>query len=169
MKRTESNTYPEQTQLLQGVLLVNYDVLEIDRDGEIVYNYAQDRLQQDAPESDVLKAIAKGTEYWVKHRKNTELDTLVVTANTVPFDADNTSINYMSSVLTIANLKMIQALAAGISAVDAYNSIYKTSISWKNANNTISNVQLETVGEALEQCMAEVGGIKTGVKYDAKI
>ena len=169
MKRTESNVYPEQTQLLQNVLLVNYDVLELDRDGEIVYNYAQDRLQKDAPELDVLKAIEKGTEYWVKYRKDNKLNTLVVTANTVPFDADNTSINYMSSVLTIANLKMIQALAAGVSAVDAYNSIYKTSISWKNANNTISNVQLETVGEALEQCMAEVGGIKTGVKYDAKI
>ena len=166
MKRTESNTYPEQTQLLQGVLLVNYDVLEIDRDGETVYNYAQDRLQQDAPESDVLKAIAKGTEYWVKHRKNTELDTLVVTTNTVPFDADNTSINYMSAVLTIANLKMIQALATGVSAAEAYDSIYKTSISWRNANNTISNVELETVGEALEECMAEVGNIKTGVKYN---
>lgn len=166
MKRTESNVYPAQTQLLQGVLLVNYDVLELDRDGAVVYNYAQDRLQQDAPESDVLKAIAKGTEYWVKHRKNTELDTLVVTANTVPFDANNTSINYMNSVLTIANFKMMQALAAGISAADAYDSIYKTLISWKNANNTISNVQLETVGEALEQCMAEVGNIKTGVKYN---
>ena len=166
MKRTESNTYPEQTQLLQGVLLVNYDVLEIDRDGEIVYNYAQDRLQQDAPESDVLKAIAKGTEYWVKHRKNTELDTLVVTTSAVPFDADNTSINYMSAVITIANLKMIQALTAGVSAVDAYDSIYKTAISWRNANNTVSSVQLETVGEALEQCMAEVGSIKTGVKYN---
>ena len=166
MKRTESNTYPPQTQLLQGVLLVNYDVQEINKNGEIMYNYAQDRLQQDAPESDVLKAIVKGTEYWEKQRKNTELDTLVVTTNTVPFDADNTSINYMSSVLTIANLKMIQALAAGISAVDAYDSIYKTSISWKNANNTISNVQLETVGEALEKCMAEVGSIKTGVKYN---
>ena len=93
MKRTESNVYPEQTQLLQGVLLVSYDVLEIDRDGEIVYNYAQDRLQQDAPESDVLRTIEKGTKYWVKYRKNTELDTLVVTANTVPFDADNISIN----------------------------------------------------------------------------
>lgn len=166
MKRTESNIYPEQTQLLQGVLLVNYDVQETVRDDTIVYNYAQDRLQQDAPESDVLKAIAKGTEYWVKYRKDNKLNTLVVTANTVPFDADNTSINYMSSVITIANLKMIQALATGVSAVDAYNSIYKTSISWKNANNTISNVQLETVGKALEQCMAEVGNIKTGVKYN---
>lgn len=166
MKRTESNTYPEQTQLLQGVLLVNYDVQEVNKNGEIMYNYAQERLQQDAPESDVLKAIEKGTEYWEKQRKNTELDTLVVTTSTVPFDADNTSINYMSAVLTIANLKMIQALASGVSTVDAYDSIYKTSISWRNANNTVSNVQLKTVGEALEQCMAEVGSIKTGVKYN---
>ena len=166
MKRTESNIYPVQTQLLQGVLLVNYDVLELDRDGEIVYNYAQDRLQQDAPESDILKAIEKGTEYWVKHRKNTELDTLVVTANTVPFDADNTSINYMSSVLTIANFKMIQSVANGADMADVYDSIYKTVIKWRNANNTVSNVELETVAEALEQCMTEVGNIKTGVKYN---
>lgn len=166
MKRTESNIYPEQTQLLQDVLLVNYDIQEVDRDGEIVYNYAQDRLQQDAPESDVLKAIAKGTEYWVKYRKNNELDTLVVTTNIVPFDANNTSINYMSSVLTIANFKMIQALASGASVADTYASIYNTVISWKNANNSISNVQLETVGKALEQCMTEVSRIKTGVKYE---
>ena len=78
MKRTESNTYPLQTQLLQGVLLVNYDVQEVNKDGEIMYNYAQDRLQIDATESDVLKAIAKGTEYWAKHRKTTALAGLVI-------------------------------------------------------------------------------------------
>ena len=161
MKRTESNVYPEQTQLLQGVLLVNYDVLELDRDGEIIYNYAQDRLQQDAPELDVLKAIEKGTEYWVKYRKNNKLNTLVVTANTVPFDADNTSINYMSSVLTIANFKMIQAVANGADMADVYDSIYKTAIEWRNANNTISNVDLETVAEALETSMIEIGSVKT--------
>lgn len=166
MKRTESNTYPAQTELLQGVLLVNYDVQEISKEGEIAYNYAQDRLQKDAPELDVLKTIEKGTEYWVKYRKDNKLNTLVVTANTVPFDADNTSINYMSSVLTIANFKMIQSVANGADMADVYDSIYKTSINWKNANNTISNVQLETVGKALEQCMAEVGNIKTGVKYN---
>ena len=161
MKRTESNVYPEQTQLLQGVLLVNYDVLELDRDGAVVYNYAQDRLQQDAPESDVLKTIAKGTEYWVKYRKDNKLNTLVITANTVPFDADNTSINYMSSVLTIANFKMIQAVANGADMADVYDSIYKTVIEWRNANNTVSSVELETVAEALETSMLEVDSVKT--------
>ena len=118
-------------------------------------------MQQDAPELDVLKAIAKGTEYWVKYRKDNKLNALVVTANTVPFDADNTSINYMSSVLTIANFKMIQAVANGANMADVYDSIYKTVIEWRNANNTISNVQLETVAEALEASMLEVGSVKT--------
>lgn len=166
MKRTESNVYPEQTQLLQGVLLVNYDVQEevrTEEDGTeyIMYNYGQSRLQKDAPESDVLKTIAKGTEYWVKYRKDTKLDTLVITANTVPFDADNTSINYMSAVLSIANFKMIQSVANGADMADVYDSIYKTVIEWKNANNTISNVELETVAEALETSMMEVGSVKT--------
>lgn len=166
MKRTESNVYPEQTQLLQGVLLVNYDVQEevrTEEDGTeyIMYNYGQSRLQKDAPESDVLKTIAKGTEYWVKYRKDTKLDTLVITANTVPFDADNASINYMSSVLSIANFKMIQSVANGADMADVYNSIYKTAIEWRNANNTVSNVELETVAEALETSMMEVGSVKT--------
>lgn len=166
MKRTESNVYPEQTQLLQGVLLVNYDVQEevrTEEDGTeyIMYNYGQSRLQKDAPESDVLKTIAKGTEYWVKYRKDTKLDTLVITANTVPFDADNTSINYMSSVLSIANFKMIQSVANGADMADVYDSIYKTVIEWRNANNTVSNVELETVAEALETSMMEVGSVKT--------
>ena len=161
MKRTESNTYPAQTELLQGVLLVNYDVQEISKKGEIAYNYAQDRLQKDALEGDVLKAIEKGTEYWVKYRKDNKLNTLVVTANTVPFDADNTSINYMSSVLTIANFKMIQSVANGANMADVYDSIYKTVIEWRNANNTVSNVELETVAEALETSMIEIGSVKT--------
>lgn len=166
MKRTESNVYPEQTQLLQGVLLVNYDVQEevrTEEDGTeyIMYNYGQSRLQKDAPESDVLKTIAKGTEYWVKYRKDTKLDTLVITANTVPFDADNTSINYMSSVLSIANFKMIQSVANGADMADVYDSIYKTAIEWRNANNTVSNVELETVAEALETSMMEIGSVKT--------
>ena len=53
----------------------------------------------------------------------------------------------------------------GADMADVYDSIYKTVIKWRNANNTVSSVELETVGEAIEQCMAEVGGIRTGVKY----
>ena len=171
MKRTESTVYPEETQLLQGVLLVNYDVQEevrTEEDGTeyTMYNYGQSRLQKDATESDIAKCIADGTEYWVKYRKDHILDTLVVTTNTVPFDADNTSINYMSSVLSVANFRMLEAMVAGTSVVDAYNAVFKTTIPWRNANNTNSNVQLETVAEALENCMTEVGTVKTNNTYN---
>ena len=164
MKRTESNVYPEQTQLLQGVLLVNYDVLEIDRDGKIVYNYAQDRLQQDAPESDVLKAIAKGTEYWNKQRKTVALDELVVEANTVAYDANGKSIGNMASVLAVASSKFNKAIAGGVAIDVAYKTVYQdTIIGWKTVDNSIALVNAEDVTTALETSMnrvAEVIGAK---------
>ena len=164
MKRTESNVYPEQTQLLQGVLLVNYDVLEIDRDGEIVYNYAQDRLQQDAPELDILKAIAKGTEYWNKQRKTVALDELVVEANTVAYDANGKSIGNMASVLAVASSKFNKAIAGGVAIDVAYKTVYQdTIIGWKTVDNSIALVNAEDVTTALETSMnrvAEVIGAK---------
>ena len=164
MKRTESNTYPEQTQLLQGVLLVNYDVLETDRDGEIVYNYAQDKLQQDAPEVDILKAIAKGTEYWNKQRKTVALDELVVEANTVAYDANGKSIGNMASVLAVASSKFNKAIAGGVAIDVAYKTVYQdTIIGWKTVDNSIALVNAEGITTALETSMnrvAEVIGAK---------
>lgn len=164
MKRTESNTYPSQTQLLQGVLLVNYDVQEVNKGGEIMYNYAQDRLQRDALESDVLKAIAKGTEYWTKYRKTEALAELVIEANTIAYDADGRSIGSMASVLSIANSKFNRAIASGTPIDVAYKAIYiDTLIGWKTADNSISMVNAETVATALETSMnrvAEVIGAK---------
>ena len=92
---------------------------------------------------------------------NILLNKLIVVSNTVPFDANNTSIGYMSSVLSIANFKFNQLVVSGTSNTDAYEVVYKTIIDWKNADNTISKVQLETVAEALELAMTEVGRIKT--------
>ena len=164
MKRTESNTYPEQTQLLQGVLLVNYDVQEIVRDDTMMYNYAQDRLQQDAPEGDVLKAIAKGTEYWAKYRKTKALAELVIEANTIAYDADGRSIGNMASVLSVASSKFNRAIASGTPIDVAYKAIYlDTLIGWKTFDNSISMVNAEDIVAALETSMlrvAEVIGAK---------
>ena len=167
MKRVESNAYPLQTESLQGVLLVNYDVQEIVKEDEnnepqVTYNYGQSRLQQDAPIGDVLKEVERGTAYWVKFRKDSALDTLkVVSADNIPFDADNTSINYMNAVLNLANFKMIKAVAEGGSIPDMYDTIYLTELPWRNADNTVSTVQLKTIAEALEKGMSSVGVIKT--------
>ena len=166
MKRTESNTYPPQTQLLQGVLLVNYDVQEISKDGEIMYNYAQDRLQIDATESDVLKAIAKGTEYWTKYRKDTALAELVVEADTIAYDADGRSIGNMASVLSVANSKFNRAIASGTPIDVAYKAIYiDTLIGWKTFDNSISMVNAEAITTALETSMYRIAEV-IGAKQD---
>lgn len=160
MKRTESNTRPEQTQLLQGVLLVNYDVQEIDRDGEIVYNYAQDRIQQDAPEELVLKTIAKGTDYWNKQRKTAALDELVIEANTVAYDANGKSIGNMASVLAVANSKFNKAIASGAAIDVAYKTVYQdTMIGWKTVDNSIAMVNAEDITIALEASMNRVAEV----------
>lgn len=166
MKRTESNTYPAQTELLQGVLLVNYDVQEISKEGEIVYNYAQDRLQKDAPEGDVLKAIAKGTEYWAKHRKTVALAELVIEANTIAYDADGRSIGNMASVLSVASSKFNRAIASGTPIDVAYKAIYlDTLIGWKTFDNSISMVNAEDIAAALETSMLRVAEV-IGAKQD---
>lgn len=160
MKRTESNVYPEQTQLLQGVLLVNYDVLELDRDGSIIFNYAQDRLQNDAPLSDVLKTIEKGTEYWSKFRKTTALDGLIIEANTIAYDADGKSIGNMASVLAVANSKFNKSIANGNPINLAYKTIYQDiKIGWKTADNIITLVNCEDITTALETSMNKVAEV----------
>ena len=166
MKRTESNTYPEQTQLLQGVLLVNYDVQEVVKDDTVMYNYAQDRLQQDAPESDVLKAIVKGTEYWAKHRKTAALAELVIEANTIAYDADGKSIGNMASVLSVASSKFNRAIASGMPIDVVYKVIYlDTLIGWKTFDNSISMVNAEDITTALETSMLRVAEV-IGAKQD---
>ena len=166
MKRTESNTYPAQTQSLQGVLLVNYDVQEVVKDDIVMYNYAQDRLQQDAPESDVIKAIKVGTEYWEKQRKNTTLAELVIEANTIAYDADGRSIGNMASVLSVASSKFNRAIASGTPIDVAYKAIYiDTLIGWKTFDNSISMVNAEDITTALETSMLRVAEV-IGAKQD---
>jgi len=123
---------------------------------EVDGKYIVDTVKEAKMETDEL-------EKEVKINKDLALGSLVVDVNTVPFDANNQSINYMSSVLAVANFKYNQAVSAGADITATYTTIYKTIIKWKNANNTVSDVQLETVAEALEASMSAVGSIKTGV------
>jgi hypothetical protein len=120
----------------------------------------------------------------LREAKDKQLAELQITANTVPFDANDQSINYMSSVLGLGLFKAMDAqykiskdlidetspryigtahamFGYCTLVVSTYETVFKTKIAWKNADNTISNVQLETVCEALEKAMREVGEIKT--------
>jgi hypothetical protein len=86
-------------------------------------------------------------------------ESLVVTANGVEFEADTLSINYMSSAVAVANFKYNQLVAGGMAVAEAYTVVYKSTIGWKNAQGDTSTVQIETIAEALELAMGQVGNI----------
>lgn len=104
----------------------------------------------------------KGT----KAKKQQAKDDIVVTANTVMYDGDIVSINYMSSVVAVANFKYNQYTSIGV-ALDpltpavltiltpdqAYTAVFKSTITWKGADNLNHTVQIESVAEALELAM----------------
>ena len=94
MRRVESNTRPEQTQLLQGKTLVNFDIQEVvkaEQDGTeyTMYSYEQRRLQKDAPQELIDKTIADELPVVLKARLEKELAALAVTtSNGNTFDAN---------------------------------------------------------------------------------
>jgi hypothetical protein len=104
--------------------------------------------------------------------KEDSKDNLQVTVNGVTYDGDTVAINYMSSVIAVANFKMINAMYQQVKMIpevsrsvfeqmvfDTYETIYKQTIGWKGADNVVHQVQGESVAEALELAMGEVANI----------
>ena len=81
-RRVEGNTYPDRVQILQGKTLVNFDIIEVDRDGEVMYNYEQALLQIDAPEELIAKTIDEEMLRINEEKKAVELDTVKVRTST---------------------------------------------------------------------------------------
>ena len=107
-----------------------------------------------------LKSLSRYNEQLAKEAKTKALDELVITHNTVAYDANGRAIGNMSAVMGVANFKYNQAIALGTPAVDAYQLIYKdTKIWWKGADNQPHEVMIESVCEALEKSMTEVAVI----------
>lgn len=88
-RRVEGDSYPEQVQKLQGKTLVNFDVIEVERNGIVNYNYEQAILQIDAPQELIDSTIAQVTEQILRKRKQVELDNIkVITASGKVFYGD---------------------------------------------------------------------------------
>jgi hypothetical protein len=116
-----------------------------------------DELNVAVEATDEIKAYK--AKLAVETKKDT-LDTLVITANTVAYDANGKAIGNMSAVVGLANFKFNQALAQGVAPVDAYQAVYKdTIIGWKGADNLPHEVQVESICEALEAGMIEVAKV----------
>jgi hypothetical protein len=82
--------------------------------------------------------------------------TAIIEVDGYRFQADDGSINYMSSVLAIANFKFNQAIANGVSPTDAYTTIYKQTIPWKDATNVFREITIEDIGNNLQIAMKKV-------------
>lgn len=95
-----------------------------------------------------------------KQAKIKSLDELIITHNTVAYDAHGRAIGNMSAVVGIANFKYNQLLAQDVLAADAYQWIYKdTKIWWKGADDKPHEVMIESVCEALELSMNGISKI----------
>lgn len=163
----QSHEMPEYEVTVGNKVFVNYNIVEKIGEEGTTFTYEQaifdSNVSKEIRDANVAKLITAAN----KVNRQLELDELVAEVNTVPFDADTTSIGYMSAVVSIANFKAIQALyeAAMINTtpsdielmiIQAYEGVYKQTKAWRNANNVTSNVQIETVAEALEVSMRSV-------------
>ena len=112
---------------------------------EITDEMVEDKLEEYsayAEYKDILKTEAK--------------ESIVVEHNTVKYDGDPMSINFMSAVGAVGAMRMFQLLVqSGIIPQEQYDMVYKTTESWKGSDNTIHQVQIESVVEACELAMQE--------------
>ena len=122
----------------------------IENGGSVEPKYTQEELEKEE------KAKAKT-------QKETELNSLTITNNTVLYDAHQEAIGNMSAVIGIANATYIRLISVGtqengnvpMSAADAYNNVYKQTVNWKGADDKWHTVQLESLVETTQKAMTE--------------
>ena len=137
--------------------LVYENLLTLKENGDYEKHYNADMsLRVEDIQADTDAVIAKDA----KEAKTKALDDLVITHNTVAYDAHGRAIGNMSAVMGVANFKFNQLLAQDVLPSDAYIMIYKeTTIWWRGADDTNHEVMIESVCETLELSMMAVAGI----------
>jgi len=89
-----------------------------------------------------------------------EKENLSVQEDVGEFDADTVSINYFSSIVSLANAKFNKALNDGASVTDAYTAVFvDTVIPWKLKDNTVTTISIEKLVVVLENAMNGVATI----------
>jgi len=73
------------------------------------------------------------------------------------FQADPVSINFMSAVLNLANLRYNQAMVLkGLSPKEAYEAVYGQTIMWKDVKNNWVTIRIDELGEGLELALEKL-------------
>ena len=130
---------------------------------ELVRPYIQPTQEQidEFVENNYLYKEAK--KYLAKKKKQELLESMKVELEDLKLQADTTSLVYMNAVGVVASKYFNKALADGTSAEDAYKAIYQdTTIDWRDADNVINPVSVETIIDGLELAIKNVGNIVSG-------
>ena len=75
------------------------------------------------------------------------------------FDANEESINFMSSILAISNFRFNQLVNSGMTRKEAYAKVYGRTIPWKSKHNVWTDIKVENIADALELAMGEMRNI----------
>lgn len=148
-----------------GTLLPQHDNLNLlatDTDGKYFKYYLTTPDADGIYQTDTVKIdsqLVLDNEATAKFEREVALGKLVVTANTIAYDANGKAIGNMSAVVAIANFEFNKALSLGATASDAYLTVYKSTVTWKGNDNLPHTVQIESICEALRTSMNGVASI----------
>lgn len=93
-----------------------------------------------------------------------ELITASVTVDGVEYDADEKSIDRIDRVISVAGARYNQAVAAGMSVSDAYESVYvNTIVPWKTKDNAFVSINGATLVEIQTKALENINTV--WVKY----
>jgi len=87
-----------------------------------------------------------------KALKKEAKEKLIVTVDNIPFDANAESINYMTSVVSLAQYKALMD-------PDNADKYLNYSLKWKCADNVIREVTVSQIAKALEAALGEIANI----------
>ena len=98
-----------------------------------------------------------------KALKTEAKENLKVIVNGVKYDADTKSILYISSRLARASFEFGQLLGQGLTNKEAYDKVYNSTITWKDANNQLQNITVEILAKIYDEIMDQIEKI-IGIK-----
>lgn len=108
--------------------------------------------------------IKKHEKAQAKIQKEEELKSLTIDINTVLYDANQEALGNFATVIAIANATFNKAITVGVnvdgttkvlSGLDAYNFVYKQTVSWKGADNKWHTVQIESIVQTAQDAMTK--------------
>ena len=90
---------------------------------------------------------------FIKKQRAQELTSATVVVNSIEYDADETAMDRVDRILTLANWKFNQAVAGGMTVAEAYAAVYKATVVWKCEDNEFHDIQIESLAAAQESAI----------------